>query len=45
MLARRKVKGVRVTTLEAVCRYLDCHSGDQLATKRMRNIDAAKLLT
>ena len=31
LLKRGKVKGVRFTTLEAICRYLHCQPGDILA--------------
>ena len=30
LLKQGKVKGVRLATLEAICRYLDCQPGDLL---------------
>ncbi|MEC5318668.1 helix-turn-helix transcriptional regulator [Brenneria populi subsp. brevivirga] len=30
LLKQGKVKGVRLATLEAICRYLDCQPGDIL---------------
>ncbi|SFB28470.1 transcriptional regulator, XRE family [Collimonas sp. OK607] len=30
LLKQGKVKGVRLETLEAICRYLDCQPGDLL---------------
>jgi putative transcriptional regulator len=31
LLKQGKVKGVRLETLEAICRYLDCQPGDLLS--------------
>ncbi|MFC0226980.1 helix-turn-helix domain-containing protein [Serratia aquatilis] len=34
LLKQGKVKGIRFSTLEAICRYLDCQPGDLLEHAR-----------
>ena len=41
LLKQGKVKGVRLETLEAICRYLDCQPGD-LLSYQPDDMDAAR---
>lgn len=34
LLKQGKVKGIRLDTLDAICRYLDCQPGDLLEHRR-----------
>ena len=34
-----KIKGLRLATLDAICRFLECQPGDILSTGRRRRID------
>ncbi|MBC9130016.1 helix-turn-helix transcriptional regulator [Frischella sp. Ac13] len=39
LLKQGKVKGFRLTTLEAICQYLDCQPGDILEYRADSKID------
>lgn len=39
LLKHGKVKGIRLATLDAICRYLDCQPGDLLEHHRETAVD------
>ena len=40
LLKSGKVKGIRFSTLEAICEYLECQPGDILAYRRRDELNA-----